>query len=149
HFFVRRRWLASVVGLLNGRTEPKSRSDCAGWRYFTEDARAMQRVRWITLVWPGLTQLWFAGAWWGLALGCGFAWLVNVAVVSSFIGTELIDPWSRAGVWLALVTVWGLSVVLSVRHLKGFDPEAIASTSEDLFRRASREYLSGNWVAAE
>ena len=109
----------------------------------------MHRVRWITLVWPGLTQLWFAGAWWGLALACGFAWLVNVAVVSSFIWTELIDPWSRAGVWLALVAVWGGSVVLSVRHLKGFDPEAIASTSEDLFRRASREYLSGNWVAAE
>ncbi len=109
----------------------------------------MYWARWITVVWPGLAQLWFTGAWWGLALACGFAWLVNLAVVSTFVWTELIDPWSRAGVWLLSVLVWAVSVMLSVRQLKGFDPQQAGNGGEDLFRRAGREYLSGNWIAAE
>jgi hypothetical protein len=109
----------------------------------------MYRGRWITVAWPGLAQLWFAGAWWGLALGVGFAWLANLALVSTFVWTELIDPWSRAGVWLVLVLVWVASAMLSVRQLRGFDPHAASNAAEDLFRRAGREYLSGNWIAAE
>ena len=33
----------------------------------------MQRLRWLTLVWPGLPQLWFAGSGAGLALAAGDA----------------------------------------------------------------------------
>jgi cytochrome c-type biogenesis protein CcmH/NrfG len=61
----------------------------------------------------------------------------------------LIDPWSRAGVWLALVLVWALSVMLSIRQLRGFDPHKATNAAEDLFRRAQSEYLNGNWIAAE
>jgi hypothetical protein len=109
----------------------------------------MHRMRWITAAWPGLTQLWFAGAWWGLALGVAFAWLVNLAIVSTFIWRELIGPWERIGAWLVLVVVWALSAKLSVRQLQGFDPRESGDAAEDLFRRAGREYLSGNWIAAE
>jgi hypothetical protein len=109
----------------------------------------MRVARWITVVWPGLTQLWLAGAWWGLAIACGFAWLVNLAVVSTFVWTELIAPWSRVGVWILLVMVWAAAMVLSVRQLRSSNPEAEQATAEDLFRRASREYLNGNWIKAE
>lgn len=109
----------------------------------------MHRARWMMVAWPGLSQLWTSGAWWGLALGVGFAWLVNLALVSTFVWTEWIDPWSRAGVWLVLVLVWAGSVMLSVRYLRGFDPQTASNAEEDLFRRAGREYLSGNWIAAE
>src|SRR5689334_16405343 len=98
----------------------------------------MHRVRWITALWPGLTQLWFAGAWWGLALAVAFAWLVNLAIVSTFVWRELIGPWERMGAWLVLVVVWALSAKLSVRQLQGFDPRASADAAEDLFRRAGR-----------
>ena len=109
----------------------------------------MRWARWITLVWPGLTQLWFSGTLWGLAVGCGFAWLVNLAVVSTFVWTELIGPWSRIGVWGLLVLVWAGSLSLSFRQLRLRDPAEIRAKAEDLFRRAQGEYLSGNWVGAE
>jgi hypothetical protein len=109
----------------------------------------MRWARWITLVWPGLTQLWFSGTLWGLAVGCGFAWLVNLAVVSTFVWTELIGPWSRVGVWGLLVLVWTGSLSLSFRQLRLRDPAEIRAKADDLFRRAQGEYLSGNWVGAE
>jgi hypothetical protein len=109
----------------------------------------MRWARWITLVWPGLTQLWFSGTLWGLAVGCGFAWLVNLAVVSTFVWTELIGPWSRIGVWGLLVLVWAGSLSLSFRQLRLRDPAEIRAKAEDLFRRAQGEYLSGNWIGAE
>lgn len=109
----------------------------------------MRWARWITPLWPGLTQLWFSGAWWGLAIGCSFAWLVNLAFVSTFVWTELVGPWSRLGVWILLLVVWGASLILSFRQLLVDDPATSAAVAEDLFRRAQREYLSGNWIKAE
>ncbi|MCC7084579.1 MAG: tetratricopeptide repeat protein [Pirellulales bacterium] len=109
----------------------------------------MYYARWITIAWPGLTQLWLTGAWWGLALGIAFAWLVNLALVSTFVWTELIDIWSRAGVWGLAAVVWALSAKLSVAQIRRFDPNVSGNDAEDLFRRAGREYLSGNWIAAE
>ncbi len=109
----------------------------------------MRWARWITPLWPGLTQLWFSGAWWGLAIGCSFAWLVSLAVVSTFVWTELVGPASRIGVWGLLVVVWGTSLALSFRQLLTDDPATSAAAAEDLFRRAGREYLSGNWYKTE
>jgi hypothetical protein len=109
----------------------------------------MRLARWFTPLWPGLTQLWFSGAWWGLAIGCGFAWLLNLALVSTLVWTEWIDPWSRLGVWVLLLVVWAASVTLSFRQLLSDNPQQAAKTAEDLFRRAQREYLTGNWIKAE
>lgn len=109
----------------------------------------MRFARWLTPLWPGLTQLWFAGDWWGLALGCGFAWMLNLAVVTSLVWTEWLDPWSRTGVWVLLLLVWTASVTLSFRQLLGHKPQQAAKAAEDLFRSAQREYLSGNWIKVE
>jgi signal transduction histidine kinase len=114
-----------------------------------EDEERMRFARWFTPLWPGLTQLWFSGAWWGLAIGCGFAWVLNLALVSTLVWTEWIDPWSRVGVWVLLLLVWTASVTLSFRQLLGYNPEQTAKTAEDLFRQGQREYLSGNWIKAE
>ncbi len=109
----------------------------------------MRWARWITLPVPGLAQLWLSGAGWGLALGLTFAWLLNLAVISTFIWTELISPFARVGVWILLLAVWTASAVLSFRQLSGSHQEDGQATAEDLFRRAQREYLIGNWVKAE
>ena len=114
-----------------------------------EDEFAMRRVRWITLVWPGLTDLWLFGGWWGLAIACSFAWLANLAIVSSFVWTDWIGAWSRVGVWVLLAVSWTVSVVLSFRQLRGNQAVLAEGDVEDLFRRAQREYLHGNWVQAE
>jgi hypothetical protein len=114
-----------------------------------EDEFAMRVVRWITLLWPGLTDLWLFGGWWGLAIACSFAWLANLAIVSTFLWTDWFGAWSRAGVWVLLTVVWTMSVVLSFRQLRGNRGVLAQADSEDLFRRAQREYLHGNWVQAE
>ena len=66
----------------------------------------MRRWRWITLVWPGLPQLWFAGAWTGLALAAGFAALLNLAWVCSRLWTELLSPEIQTVIWLATGMIW-------------------------------------------
>lgn len=109
----------------------------------------MRLARWITLLWPGLTQLWLSGAWWGLAIGCSFAWLANLAILCTCDWTELVSPAARMGVWVLLGLVWVASVVLSFRQLLGLAPANAAEKAEDLFRRAGREYLRGNWIEAE
>jgi Tetratricopeptide repeat len=109
----------------------------------------MRWARWITPFWPGLTQLWFAGSWWGVAVGCGFAWLASLAVVSTLVWTEWLPAWQRGGVWCLLLVVWSAGAVLSFRQLWCFDPAVVAERCEGLFRRAQREYLSSNWVQAE
>ena len=106
-------------------------------------------ARWITLLWPGLTQLWLSGAWWGLAIGCSFAWLMNLAILSTWDWTELVSPTVRMGVWVLLGMVWLASMILSFRQLLGFAPANAAEKVEALFRRAGREYLRGNWIEAE
>lgn len=109
----------------------------------------MRWARWITLPWPGLTQLWFDGAWWGLGLGCGFAWLACLATVSTFVWYELLDPGPRLAIWAILVATWGVSVRISLRRLRGMDAPVDGALAEDLFREAQREYLKGNWIEAE
>ena len=109
----------------------------------------MRLVRWITLLWPGLTDLWLFGGWWGLAIACSFAWLANLAIVSTILWTDWIGAWSRAGVWVLLAVSWTASIVLSFRQLRGSQAALAQGDAEDLFRRAQREYLHGNWVQAE
>jgi len=109
----------------------------------------MRVVRWITLLWPGLTDLWLFGGWWGLAIACSFAWLANLAIVSTYLWTDWIGALSRVGVWVLLAVSWAGSVVLSFRQLRGAQSVLGHDGVEDLFRRAQREYLHGNWVQAE
>lgn len=109
----------------------------------------MRPVRWITLAWPGLTQLWFSGTAWGLSVACSFAWLFSFAVVSTFVWTELIGPWMKVGVWLLLLVVWVMSLGLSFRQLRQSDPVKERAAADVAFRKAQHEYLTGNWVGAE
>jgi hypothetical protein len=114
-----------------------------------EDGKLMHRARWITLIWPGLTELWLYGGWWGLTIACAFSWLANLAIVCTFLWTAWMGPWSRAGVWLLLIVTWTVATVLSFRQLSRNSLSIAAADLEDLFRRAQREYLHGNWVQAE
>ena len=67
-----------------------------------------------------------------------------------FVCLDRLDcAWSRAGVWVLLAVGWTVSVVLSFRQLRGNQAVLAEGDVEDLFRRAQREYLHGNWVQAE
>ena len=109
----------------------------------------MRRLRWLTLVWPGLPQLWFAGSWTGLALAVGFAAVLNLAIVTSRLWTELLSPESQMLVWLAAGGIWTASAALSARWVAGLRLSGPQAADEDLFNAAQNEYLKGNWYEAE
>ncbi len=51
----------------------------------------MRRMPRLVYLWPGLPQLWLAGWWWGLALAAGFAVLVDLLLVVSYVWVELLS----------------------------------------------------------
>jgi len=109
----------------------------------------MRMLRYATYLWPGLPQLWFEGAWWGLALAFGFGLLVNFLLVTSFVWVELIPPIVLWLAWLALGVIWAGSG-LFVAWTGGLrDSPGAAAARDDLFRRALGEYLKGAWFEAE
>ena len=109
----------------------------------------MRMARWATYLWPGLPQLWFDGAWSGLALSIGFALLVDLLLVASLICDELLEPGVLRFGWLALGLAWASSLVLLGWGEKTRTAQAQSPRQEDLFRRALAEYLQGSWFEAE
>jgi hypothetical protein len=109
----------------------------------------MRWVRWATYLWPGLPQLWFDGAWPGLALSIGFALLLNLLLVASLVWVELLEPGVLRFGWLALVLAWACSLVLMGWGQKARTAQIQSPTQQDLFRQGLGEYLRGAWFEAE
>ncbi len=109
----------------------------------------MRRLRWLTLGWPGLPQLWFAGSLPGLAIAVGFAALLNLGVLSSRLWTELFSPQIQTLIWLAVGVFWAAAVATSARWIAGLSMSGPSGDDEGLFNLARSEYLKGNWFEAE
>jgi len=111
----------------------------------------MGRMSWAVYGWPGLPHLWRRGAWSGLAVAVGFAVVLNLALVSSLVWTELelLGAASRGPMWLAVAILWIGSAVGSF----GWDrrhPEADpAAREDDTFGEALDHYLQQNWYEAQ
>jgi len=106
----------------------------------------MGRRPWPTYLWPGLPQICTSGNWAGLAMAVGFALLVNLALTSTLWWSELFAAGVRSSVWVAVVVVWGTSVLVcyrSDRHSAPHPPEANA------FAEAVDQYLRGDWFQSE
>lgn len=97
---------------------------------------------------PGLPQLWRQGEWWGLALAGTFALSLNLALLSSFVWSELLSPVAVATCWVVAALLWVGGYWLSLKQ--GFWREAVNEPAEpDLFAEVQVEYLRGNWYQAE
>ncbi|MBX7168333.1 MAG: hypothetical protein K1X74_18500 [Pirellulales bacterium] len=103
---------------------------------------------WVSYLWPGLPQLWWDGERSGLALALAAAVLLNLALATTLVWTELLSSSARLLVWTAVGAVWIGSSVLSARwwrqHRAG-RPETV----RHLFRQSLDQYLQGHWVEAE
>ena len=108
----------------------------------------MFRAQRLTCLWPGLPQLWLRGAWSGLMTAAGFAALLNLTLITTWIWTEWMSGSARGTLWAGVAIVWMGYGVFNWRRLSIAASEAPQS-ADDLFNRAVDEYLKGNWYEAE
>jgi Tetratricopeptide repeat len=109
----------------------------------------MRRTRWLLFLWPGLPQLWWRGAWSALAAAVGFALALDMALLATWVWSELLAASVRPFVWPTLGLVWVGG--LAATAWRGLSAAAAADVGqrEDLFPRTLGEYLRGNWLEAE
>jgi predicted Zn-dependent protease len=83
-----------------------------------------------------------------LALAAGFAVLVNVLLLATFVWVELLDPPRLRLAWLAAGGLWAGSAMVSAWYSRGLAPRR-RNSAEAMFREALREYLRASWFEAE
>jgi tetratricopeptide (TPR) repeat protein len=92
-------------------------------------------------MWPGLFQLWRRAEVSGLSLAMLFAVLLNLAIASTLVWTELLPAGWRHALWGTLTILWLTTFVTSFRQtMRTAGP---TTESEDLFSAANEEYLRG------
>src|SRR5260221_4796284 len=107
----------------------------------------MRRMPWATYLWPGLPQLWYSGMWSGLVLAVGFAAVIDLLLLSSFVWVELLSPLHLRLGWLAVGSLWGAAALMSAWSGSRWVTSQSAASAEVLFREALNGYLQGSWVA--
>ena len=73
-------------------------------------------ARYLTLVWPGMPWLWLRGSFLGLVLALAFAVILDVAVLTTWIWSELIDVRLSLAVWTATAAIWLAGTVCMAGH---------------------------------
>jgi hypothetical protein len=109
----------------------------------------MASARYLTLVWPGLPWLWLRGSFAGLVLAIAFAVTVDVAILTTFIWSDLVEFSFTLAVWTATAIVWIVSTVSAVAAFPPLLPQRSAAEIDPLFVRARAAYLARDWVVAE
>lgn len=109
----------------------------------------MRAARYLTLLWPGLPWLWLRGSLPGLVIAVGFAITLDVAVLTTWIWSELIDTPARLALWTATAAIWTLATASA---LAAFPPPLGAGRDADadsLYVKARNAYLAHDWLTAE
>jgi hypothetical protein len=109
----------------------------------------MRKMSWTMYLWPGLPQLSGRGSWSALVVAVGAAALLNVALLATFVWTELLTPELRILYWLFLAAAWGFSAGLSGWLRRREQSRTQAGVKGDIFGEALDHYLRGNWFEAE
>lgn len=109
----------------------------------------MNLVRRSTLLWPGLPWLWLRGSRAGLLVAVAFAIVLDTAIVSSWVWTELVEVEVAAGLWASAGAIWLLGTLSAV---SAFPPPLVLTqdaATEKMFVEARDAYLARDWLAAE
>ena len=109
----------------------------------------MRKMSWMMYLWPGLPQLSGRGSWSALVVAVGAAALLNVALLATFVWTELLTPDLRILYWLFLAGAWIFSAGLSGWLRRREQSLNQAGANRDIFSEALDHYLRGNWFEAE
>lgn len=106
-------------------------------------------ARSLTLIWPGLAWLWLRGSLGGLVLAVGFAVVLDVAMLTTWIWSDLLDDQVSVGIWSAAGAVWLMATVSALASFPPAIPRARNDAADALFRTARDAYLARDWLAAE
>jgi hypothetical protein len=105
----------------------------------------MRGHEWVLRLWPGLGPLWLEGSPSGLAWAVAFSFVLNLAIATTWLWPEWLSAWERLFLWCGLAAIWLFGLSVAPRR-----PAASSDTAgEDLFIRATNEYLKGNWYETE
>ena len=106
--------------------------------------------------WPGLSGLWYRGRWSSLMVAIGFSIVLNLAIISSFIWTEVFfDQAFPAVAWPLILLFWAVTAWIAFQNLpdvmavKSKADQTVFESSDTLFIDARSEYLKGHWQQAE
>ena len=109
----------------------------------------MNLVRRSTLLWPGLPWLWLRGSRAGLLVAVAFAIVLDTALVSTWVWTDLVDLEVAVGLWASAGAIWLLGTISAV---SAFPPPLMLAqdaATEEMFVEARDAYLARDWLAAE
>lgn len=110
---------------------------------------AVQAARYLTLAWPGLPWLWLRGSAAGFVLAAAFAIVLDAAIVTTFLWSELVEVQVSIGLWTAAAAIW---IVTTISAVAAF-PTALASgrdaMADAMFVAARDAYLARDWLTAE
>lgn len=109
----------------------------------------VQSARYLTLAWPGLPWLWLRGSAAGLVLATAFAIVIDTAIITTFIWTELVDLQVAVGLWTAAAAIWIVATVSAVSAFPPALPSGRDATVDAMFIAARDAYLSRDWLSAE
>ena len=109
----------------------------------------MRRMAWAVYLWPGLPQLARRGSWAALVVAIGAGAMLQVALLGTFVWTELLSPELRILYWVLLLIAWGVSAVLSGWLRDRESARSQGDENRDIFHEALDHYLQGRWVEAE
>ena len=109
----------------------------------------MNLVRRSTLLWPGLPWLWLRGSRAGLLVAVAFAIVLDTAIVSTWVWTELVELQVAVLLWASAGAIWLLGTISAV---SAFPPPLLLAqdaATEKMFVEARDAYLARDWLAAE
>jgi hypothetical protein len=104
---------------------------------------------WLVHCWPGLPRIWHRGEPGGLSVALLFALLLNLAMATTLVWTELVSRATLWMLWTAVVAMWVLGCVANLTRRAPQPAHFHPHGPEDLFSIANREYLRGNGDQAE
>ena len=109
----------------------------------------MRAARSLTLLWPGLPWLWLRGSMMGLVLALAFAVVLDAAVLTTWIWTELVELPVAIGVWAAAAAIFTAATVSALRAFPPPLPRGRDVATEAAFVAARDAYLARDWTTAE
>jgi len=106
-------------------------------------------LRYLTILWPGLPWLWLRGSAPGFILAAAFGVTLNVAMVTTWVWTDLVDLPFRIAAWAGAAAIWMLATASAVSAFPPPIPRGRSPSVDALFEEARNCYLARDWVGAE